>query len=449
MATSPDKLKKELLQHLEDHLQGVERATLRGRLQRLCNKTEKDAITLYREAHITTDDLKMLGDRLYLPSRIIESNQAAYNAISGKAFNKNQNTFLNQIKKQLGLTNDGDRATLFYWIQSYAQEGYGHGHLLDFHHLIQDIKPTKDWSVPLFFTTFVSASTAIYFYFSPEQLLAFERLVAKTVVMLSELLEATFSILRNIPLVLLIYNAICIPHATYKTIYHDTFRAPQKRLQKWVTNTVPSIFSLVSYALCFAANGVFTPLAVSFFIASSFIAVFNSFFNLFQLTKLGEAPKHNAPFNEKADYLRQQERLDRTRSTIKVNLTASVLISAAVLIWGLFPPSLLIMVGSILFINLVGFTKNFVLQRIHSDGAEELQITLMETLKESTPPQETPNESANISRHQVQNKLSQIKKELRTLNTALLQHSMFNSEGEPANDASSQDPQTRPRARSV
>ncbi|MCH9756063.1 MAG: hypothetical protein K0U37_02575 [Gammaproteobacteria bacterium] len=357
-----DRLDDDLFKILEDHLNGVGRGILRARLEDLCNDEKqggKDALTLYKEAHISKANAEKLITLLCVSKEFKEPD------------------------------------TLFGWVKALSQKDYGHRHLEDFYHLLQEVKPRKSWTVPLFLATLGTMIGSIYLSVMPEQLRAFEALIAKAAVIIAQFLQTTFSILKNIPLVLLIYSVLCIPVQAYHSIVHDSFRSLPKRLQKWLTGTLPPVLSLISYALAYAAQGVFTPLAVGFFIASSFVGVANSLFNFHHLKPIGDEPLKTAALETRLDYLRQKERRARTAKTIGVNLVASILTSITVILWGILPPSFLIMVGSILFINLVGFTKSAMLGHIHTKGAEKLQKELREISRDNeiTAPKATQRQT--------------------------------------------------------
>ncbi len=334
-----------LFKILEDHLMGEERGILHARLQKMCDHEKdggKSALALYNEAAVSETELARLTQLLCI----------------SETFNQTDN--------------------LFGWVKTFSQKNYGHRHLEDFHHLIKHITPQQSWAMTLVFLTLGTAISGIYLTLIPEHMRALETLVIELMPIITSFLQTTFSVLRNIPLLLIIYNAICIPLRTYHSIFNDTFRSPEKRLQKWAAAVLPPIFSLTSYYLCYAANGVFTPLAVVFFIASSFIGVVDGLFNFYQLKELGHQPAETEPLEIKLDFIRQEARLGRTKQTITVNLIASILISVNVILWALLPPSFFTMISSIIFINLVGFTKSAMLNRIHRKDAEHLQRKLEE-----------------------------------------------------------------------
>lgn len=328
---------------LNNHLTGTNRGILRAQLETLCNhdaQEGKNALMLFNEAHLSPENAE-------------------------------------KLKKLLGVTqNFPPQDTLFNWIKTLSQHDYGHRHLEDFYQLLQEVKPRKNWSAPLFFATLSTAVGGSFLYLMPEQRRALQQLIHQIIPVISHFFQATFSVLKNIPLVLLIYNILSIPSQAHYSLIHDTFRSFPKRLQKWGAGTLPAVLGLISYALAYAANGVLTPLAVGFFITSSFVGVAHNLLNFYQLKPLPHTPLVSASYEEKLDYIRQKARHARTHETIGINLIASILVSMSVIFWGLLPASFFVMMGSILFINLVGFTKKTILNNIHTRGAENLQQEL-------------------------------------------------------------------------
>ncbi len=385
-----------LFKILEDHLLGVGRGILRARLEDLCNDEKqggKDALTLYQEAHISKENANKLMRLLCVSSEFKEPD------------------------------------TLFGWIKTLSQKDYGHRHLEDFYYLLQEVNPRKSWAMPLFLTTVATAFSAIYFSIRPSHMQIVEDFIQRLMPIVGKFFSTTFSVLRNFPLTMIIYNAaIVIPRQAFSAAFYDTFRTPFKRFQKWLTGTLTSALSLTAYALCYAAKGVFTPAAVGFAIASSLVDVVNSFFNFSQLRPIGDEPLVSAPLEEKLDYIRQKERQARTAKTVGVNLVASLFISLSVLLWAFLPPSFPIVIGSIVFITLVEMTKKATLNYIHTKSAERVQKELHETFVDNEPSAEkTPEPSLEKSSMQAvleslqetNQKLNQLGEEVQTLKTSL------------------------------
>ncbi len=407
-----ERLNDDLFTILEDHLHGVGRGILRARLEYLCNDAGKNALTLYNEAQISKNNAIKLTTLLCCSEKIKEPD------------------------------------TLFGWIKTLSQKDYGHRHLEDFYHLVKEVKPRKSYALPLFLTTLGTALGGFFLALMPEKMRVLERIIANTLPIAASFLQVTFSVLKNIPLVVLMYDIACIPYHAFHSIHHNALRTLPKRIQKGIADTLPPIFSLISYALCYGAQGVFTPAAVGFFIASSLVGVVNSFVNLNQLKPLDKKPAKSAPLEEKLDYIRQKERRARTTQTVFINLVSSVLISITAILWGLFPPSFVVMLGSIAFISLVGFTKSATLTRIHIKGSETLQKELdkashgnKKTTKEAIEAKEKAFETSMIQEFEKLHekldislkKAGMLEKELAEVKTAAAAQQVAQPSEKPAN----------------
>lgn len=342
-------LNQELFAIVFDHLTGVSRDRLQGRLQPLCDDPilgGKSAVKLYSELEIVTD-----ADRANL-ARLI---RFMYPATPNKII-------------------ENPPKTLYGYLQRFGQDKCGHRHLEDFNHLLSSVHPKQNPALPLFITTVLTGGLGLYFYLKPEHLVFLEQLAEKYLPYVWEFLYKTFSVLKNIPLLLMLYNIITIPIQTIYACF-DTFRSPMRRLQRWAVATLPSIANLIAYSLVYLSGGVFTPLSAAFFIGSSFVEVFNS---LFSLLAIGHMPEDQPgqPLEQTLDNIRKKERIKRTLKTILVNFLASAAIAVTVTFWCIFPPSFLMMIGYIVLINLVNFTRSATLNMIHTEDAKSLQLAL-------------------------------------------------------------------------
>ncbi|MCH9717195.1 MAG: hypothetical protein K0U52_08935, partial [Gammaproteobacteria bacterium] len=344
-----ERLESILFQLLEDHLHGEKRSILKEKLERLCNDAQQnnqDALTLYKKAHISTDNARKLKSLLCCSETFDEPD------------------------------------TLFDWIKILSQKNYGHRHLEDFYDLLLIVKPRRSWAMPLFIVTLISALisalTALYFRIVPAHMHEIDKFIKKKIMpLLGAFLENTLSALKNIPLIALIIKVLSIPIRMVQSMSKNILRSTGKRIQKIIADSLPSILNLVSYAICYAADGVFTPLAVVVSITGSLVGLSDSLINLYQLPAF---QKNNlgpdASIDEQLDAIRQQARYTRTLKTIGVNLLASVVASTTAIMWCLFPPSFLIAVSSIVLLNLRSFTTQKTLDQIHSQDAAALQIKL-------------------------------------------------------------------------
>ncbi len=337
-------LNQNLFNVLENYLNGTEPGITCATLQAICDDEHhggKSALALYQKAKLSKENFKKLHQRLQTQST----------------------TFY-------------PRYSLYDWIQSLSQRDCGHRQLEDFHYILQQITPHETYTTELSIATLITALGGIDLFLVPAHMQAVEAAIHRLTPLVINFLKTTFSVLKNIQVVLFSYTALCVPLQLYHSLYYDTFRSPEKRFQKWLAGTLPPALSLISYYLCYTANGVFTPTATLLFIVSSLVPVAHSWYNRSQLKPIGEPPSEDAPIDVKRDYIRQVERLERTKETIRVNLGASVLTSISVILWCLLPPSFFVTIASVLFINLVGFTQSAMLNHTHKKGAEKLQREL-------------------------------------------------------------------------
>ena len=129
--------------------------------------------------------------------------------------------------------------------------------------------------------------------------------------------------------------------------------------------------SLAGYVVCLLAAGVANPVTSMLFITSSIIDVAESFFTFYMINQR-PSPTSDSP----DQVMRYQAQQQRAAHTLWVKLIAATLITAAVTIWCVCPPSLLIMLSCMASIHLVGFIKCAIIEHINSKSAISLQESL-------------------------------------------------------------------------
>jgi hypothetical protein len=329
--------------------------------------------------------------------------------------------------------------------------GYGTGHLEDFRRQIHGVHyKSNRWALG-FLASIGTALSFGYFHLNPDKLLiveqalehtapslferGFDRLTHHIFPIVKNFLGKTFSVLKNIPLLLVLWTVFQIPWQIGKTWFNDDFKAPWKRFQKFMASILPPILSITAYGICYMANGVFTFPAVAFFVAASFVDVIDNAITLYllsqkqqerntpntrpektasdrlnktQLKALIQALKEQRVEDQIA--LRQQERYDRTWRTAPVKFVAAIFITITVALWCYFPPSFFVMLSCVAFISLVGFTKNARLAKIHTDSTEQLQLdlrTLYQDTKDELRPYREALDALNTCHQQRRAKLEQ------------------------------------------
>ena len=101
------------------------------------------------------------------------------------------------------------------------------------------------------------------------------------------------------------------------------------------------------------------------------------------------------------------------------------------------------MIGSIIFINLVGFTKNAMLNRIHTKGAETLQTALYENFRDNEKPK--PEPKASTFEQDIKKTLTLAQKNNQALKELKQMHRFFPSP-KPRSPDEDEHPETRPRS---
>lgn len=362
----------ELFNIIIDHLKGTSRDTLQGRLQTQCDGKKfggKNAVQLYKSIQFNWEDLSKQDE---------QDIQALIALLYPYEPHK---------------TFDSLPDNLYACLEYFGQDKTSHRHLEDFNHLLKSVDQRKNHALTLFMLTVFTGGLGLYLYLVPQHFKALEAFIYKTAPIVAEFLKSTFSILKNIPLLLMVYNMLTIPVQLYAS-YYDTFRSPWRRFQRWLVGTLPAALTLTAYLLSYLAGGVFTPLAASLFFASSFVEVISSAINLYLLDdeEARDISKLTS-LEQRLDLIRYNHRRARTKETILVNLVAAAFVAATVTLWCIFPPSLLVMIGCIIFINLINFTRSSTLSLIHTSGAKDLQVALEEEVRYDDIPEEVSDAS--------------------------------------------------------
>jgi hypothetical protein len=339
---------------LKSHLKGGKQKHLSRALQALSKQENLSTRALYQDAYISPRKRRILAELLWVEPNSVPTQK-----------------------------------TLLAWMEKHAQANQGYRHLEDFDCLLTLADPGRSWPKVL-------GLSLVSVLFSAAFLNAASDIVPQIRNILRHTLKITASVFKNTPLLLLVYNSIFILAQTFYSFHYDQFKTPEKRLQNWLAGTLRPAFSLTAYSLCLAANGVFTPLSIGFIIASSLVNVLDSLWNFYQIISISDKPLASAPLGERLNYVRQEERLARARTTIALDFTASVSILALVIILEAFPPTLILTASVTACILLVALANSLITQIVHTNGAEALQRALK---KESNPgaiPAPAPNTTSAI-----------------------------------------------------
>ncbi len=329
-----------------DYLQGEKIPLVRSFLDKNCAEQKQDANILYEAVPVHP----VTAQRLFVLLHVPKEKQSTYANVQ----------------------------TLLTLLTSLHQDGYAHDHLAYLLGLIEQTKYKRSGRTLLMFGALLSTGLGGVFYLKPDYFNALNQLITAILPrIVLGWLKKTFSLLRNLPLLGIVYTCSSLISHTYRTVYYGGSNFSQKWAAFSFKATSISL-SLAGYVLCFLAAGVATPVSGILFITSSTIDVAESFFT-FYLINQKPRPKRESlekTWEALADHTRNENQQQRASQSIWVKLTAATLITAAVTIWCVFPPSLFIMLSCMAFITLVGFIKSAMVERIDTAAATALQASL-------------------------------------------------------------------------
>ena len=267
-------------------------------------------------------------------------------------------------------------------------DGHDYDHLAYLLGLIDETTYKRSWRNELIVGALLSVGLAGLFYLKPDY---FYRLQDLITVILPRVvlawLEKTFSLLRNIPLIGIVYTSSSLIWQTIQMLYYGVSHASQT-WTAFAFKAASIIASLAGYVVCLLAAGVANPVTSMLFITSSIIDVAESFFTFYMIN---QRPSPNEDFPEQV--MRYQAQQQRATHTLWVKLTAATLITAAVTIWCVCPPSLLIILSCMASIHLVGFIKWAIVEQIDKKAC----ISLQKSLKTVYTPEAKPHVNPSIS----------------------------------------------------
>ncbi|WP_133127587.1 hypothetical protein [Legionella nagasakiensis] len=299
----------------------------------------------------------------------------------------------------------------------------GHHHVGYLLRLIENTNPKRNWALIFTIGALLSASLGVFFHFNKKYIEAFSSWLSRTFPLMIDWLGKTFSLLKNIPLLGMIYNGLTLSFSWYRTFTNGTTTTSHK-LNSLFFKTLTAGLNITAYFLSYTAGGAMCLPAAMLFVLSSSIDVFKSVYNFFksrQALKTLEVPQKDEHHWERlAEYERAKNLHKRALKSVGIKFTAAILTTIAIGIWSFFPPNLIIMIGCIVFISLVSLAKKSVLSTIYERQAQQLQKKLqsIEIAHHSEPPRPS-NQSSFLKLEQKQRYLDQREAELSAREKAL------------------------------
>lgn len=310
-----------------------------------------------------------------------------YDIGSGLKDNSRKENILSLLKVSIDEMSEETKAnyqsiqTLLPFIEQLQKDGYGHGHLNHLLKLIDQTKYNTSWHVPIAVTTFFTTFIVILSYISPWFSKFLERLFEQLLPIVLHWLERTFSILRNLPLVGMVYTGFKLLSNLYKTIFHGSNNHTQKFTALFFLISSGG-FALAGYMLAYFAAGTATVLASSLFVISEAVNIVESWYTYYTIMdkKPSKFVNGHKAFEPHADQLRLQYQQKYAREAVWRNVLAAVATTAAIYVWSFFPPSIPLILGCVLFISTVSYLKTAFLERLEKKYASELQTQIQKLI---------------------------------------------------------------------
>lgn len=253
-----------------------------------------------------------------------------------------------------------------------------HPHLMYLITLIDKAKPARNW--PLYFITAagVSAATSFFFYLK-ENIVQVKAWYAQTFPVVNRWLHNTVHLLTTTPLFGILSRLIPLIQSWYQAI-NDGSISHTSKLIKLGFNTITHSLPIMGYVLCYLAAGVMTVPAVALFITGASLEVIESLYTLIQnelergkKNQIHAADYFSATTNARADNVQEWNRYK-----FLIQFVANLLLMASVVIWCVFPPSLVIAIPCMVFGWLVVLAKDTLLVRAEDEYADALQKNIRE-----------------------------------------------------------------------
>ncbi len=144
----------------------------------------------------------------------------------------------------------------------------GHDRVKPLLDLIENTTPRTDWTLVFLLGAIASAGLGAFAHLNRRYLVIIGQWFSHTFPQVVTWLGRTLSILRNIPIIGIIFNSLILTWSWYTTFTNGTTTTP-KMLEDLFFKTLISGLTISAYALAFFAGGVITGPAALLFILSS------------------------------------------------------------------------------------------------------------------------------------------------------------------------------------
>jgi hypothetical protein len=298
-----------------------------------------------------------------------------------------------------------------------------HRHLANLIHLIDETKPPRNLAKPFFFTAVILAGISVLLWFKAEYVERLSLFAKKAMFELLYGLQRALRLVRNTPLLGLLVNGSALIWAWYRA-FSDGLGLDHDKAIVLFLKTVENVFPIVGYLLCFFAGGVMTVPALSLFVVGSATDAVEGLYSFVkhELEQWFDPIPDGDTCCLKTARKRVEMLRERDLSLLAINLAATVLITASVVMWCLFPPSWIITVACVVCGWLVGMSKGFAVAHLNQKYANQLQRNLKEITADcSDERNELISSSPLISSYLLTSKrLEQVEKTSKMINRMLI-----------------------------
>lgn len=349
-----------------------------------------------------------------------------YEQILARMDSTRYNNYVLSILKVLSVPEDQDKRKMYldspnlYVLLKKLEPKYRH--LTQLIHLIDEAKPSKSWAKPFLVTALMIAGSAVLLSFKKEYVTRLSLFAKKATVHFLYGLQRTLRLVKNTPLLGLLINGVALLWAWYQA-FSDGLGLDHDKASKLFLKIVENTFPIISYLLCFFAGGVMTIPALSLFIIGSAIDAVGELYTFIR----HELEQRFEPIPEGDTYYLETARLrvailrKRDVSMLLINLVATGLITASVVVWCLFPPSWIITVSCVVFGWLVGMFKLLSTAHLKHTYANRMQTELNEVTisyplqSDGLLPQPTVESSYAVMNRQLQQEVAALKRQVTQL----------------------------------
>ncbi len=384
------------------YLQGEAINVAHVRLQAECAELQQDCTSLYQSIHIEGEDEDVFIRAILGSLNIKKSRHPKLQGPYEKLLDNSDN--LHELLTHL------------------YHDGHHHvGYLL---RLIENTKPKPDLTPIFVFGAISSVGLGGLLFAFKVQMITLGHWFIHTFPSVVNWLGKTFSLLRNIPFLGIIFYGLGLLWSWYHTFTNGT-TTTMERLNRLFFKTLTAGLTISAYALSYLAEGAMTISAAVLFVLSASTDVFQSLFDWFRSRRALQTlppPADSANWEIVAEYRRAKNLHQHTLKTVWIKLGAAILTTIAVGVWNFFPPTFAVAVGCIAFIWLIGLAKWSILRNFEEESANNLQRKLR-NIDASLKPELSPTKKKTLVRlSQKQKSLLAKEKELTAREQELYEH---------------------------